>query len=454
MPYHIASNYEGIDMNLAPQPNAFAVATRRVRNSLDVVLRSRVGRLFNRRGAKASATSEGLLDLAGALLSLRGKASGPSLASTFFDLYEASDKDSRQAFLSQLHAQFARDKDSIDRAIAVWKEQRSEAAAALLGEAAESPLHHLIRQLNLAPGGTQRLIAMREDLLGAGQTPGLQELDREFEDIFESWFNAGFLELRRIDWNAPAAILERIIKYEAVHSINGWDDLRRRVEPADRRCYGFFHPQMADDPLIFVEVALTDHLPSGIAQVISEERQTIPPQEASYAIFYSISNCQEGLRGIPFGNFLIKQVVGLLKKELPQLRCFATLSPVPGFAKWLAKERGDTEVPAGEELRREAARYLVNARGSKGGPVDPVARFHLGNGARLEAIHTQGDTSPKGLRQSHGVMVNYLYDLDEIEANLLSLSELDIVVTSDPVRELLDPAPETGKRKARTAKAA
>jgi malonyl-CoA decarboxylase len=452
--YCIASKFEGIDMDLAPQPNAFAVATRRVRNSLDVVLRSRVGRFFNRRGNKAAATSEGLLDLAGALLSLRGKASGPSLASTFFDLYEACDKDSRQTFLSQLHAQFARDKDSIDRAIAVWKEQRSEAAAALLSEAAESPLHHLIRQLNLAPGGTQRLIAMREDLLGAPRTPGLQELDREFEDIFESWFNAGFLELRRIDWNAPAAILERIIKYEAVHSINGWDDLRRRVEPTDRRCYGFFHPQMADDPLIFVEVALTDHLPSGIAQVISEERETIPPQEAGYAIFYSISNCQEGLRGIPFGNFLIKQVVGLLKKELPQLRCFATLSPVPGFAKWLAKERGDAEVPAADDLRLAAARYLVDARGTKGGPADPVARFHLGNGARLEAVHTRGDLSPKGLRQSHGVMVNYLYDLDEIEANLLALSELDTVATSERVRELLDPVPENGKRKSRTAKAA
>lgn len=440
-------------MDLAPQPNAFAAATRRVRNSLDVVLRSRVGRFFNRRGTKGSAASEGLLDLAGALLSLRGKASGPSLASTFFDLYEASEKAARQAFLSQLHAQFARDKDSIDRAIAVWKEQRNEAAAALLNEATESPLHLLIRQLNLAPCGTQRLIAMREDLLGATKTPGLQELDREFEDVFESWFNAGFLELRRIDWNAPAAILERIIKYEAVHSINGWDDLRRRVEPTDRRCYGFFHPQMADDPLIFVEVALTDYLPSAIAQVISEERETIPPQEASCAIFYSISNCQEGLRGIPFGNFLIKQVVGLLKQELPQLHCFATLSPVPGLAKWLAKERGVADAPDADELRRDAARYLVTARSAKGGVADPVARFHLGNGARLEAVHTEGDLSPKGLRQSHGVMVNYLYDLDEIEANLLSLSELDTVATSEGVRELLEPVASNGKRK-RAAKAA
>ena len=436
-------------MNLAAHPKAFAAATRRVRNSLDV-LGTRVGRLFARRGDKGAATSEGLLDLASALVSLRGKASGPSLASTFFDLYEASDLTARQEFLSQLHAQFGRDRDSIDRAIAVWKERRDEAAAALLNEATESPLHNLIRQLNLAPEGTRRLIAMREDLLSADRSPGLQEVDREFEDVFESWFNAGFLELRRIGWDAPAAILERIIKYEAVHSINGWDDLRRRVEPRDRRCYGFFHPQMADDPLIFVEVALTDHLPSGIAEVIGEDRVGIAPQEASYAIFYSISNCQEGLRGIPFGNFLIKQVVGLLRRELPQLRCFATLSPVPGFAKWLARERGDTLAPLDGALRREAARYLVEARSPKGGVVDPVARFHLGNGARLEAIHTRGDLSAKGLKQSHGVMVNYLYDLDEIEANLLALSELDRVATSEGVRALLaPPVPESGKQGAK-----
>lgn len=441
-----------VSRDMSRQPNAFAAATRRVRNSLDV-LGSRVGRLFGRGGrvSAAAATSEGLLDLAGALLSLRGKASGPSLASTFFDLYDATDKAARQTFLSQLHAKFGRDSAGIDRAITAWQQQRSEAAAALLNEATESPLHMLIRQLNLAPQGTQRLIAMREDLLGAGKTPGLQELDREFEDVFESWFNAGFLELRRIGWDAPAAILERIIQYEAVHSISGWDDLRRRVEPADRRCYGFFHPQMADDPLIFVEVALTDHLPNAIAEIIGEARETIDPHEARYAIFYSISNCQEGLRGIPFGNFLIKQVVGVLKRELPQLDRFATLSPVPGFARWLAKERGDTAAPAADELRREAARYLVEARSAKGGVADPVARFHLGNGARLEAIHTRGDLSAKGLRESHGVMVNYLYDLDEIEANLLTLSELDQVATSDEVQGLLDPEPANGKRKAKAA---
>jgi malonyl-CoA decarboxylase len=403
-------------------------------------LGSGVSRLLGRigRGGKAAPTSEGLLDLADALLSLRGKASGPSLASTFFDLYEATGKDARQAFLEQLYAKFPPDAERIDAAITAWLETRDEAAAALLNQSSESPCHLLIRQLNLAPQGTQRLIAMREDLLDAPRSHGLEQLDREFEDVFESWFNAGFLELRRIDWSAPAAILERIIHYEAVHSINGWDDLRRRVEPADRRCYGFFHPQMADDPLIFVEVALTDRLPSGIDQVIGEERETIDPHRAGCAIFYSISNCQEGLRGIPFGNFLIKQVVGLLKQELPQLRRFATLSPVPGFAKWLSREGIDGEALGDAQLRNEAARYLVQGRTAKGAVLDPVGRFHLGNGARLEAIHTGADMSPKGLRQSHGVMVNYLYDLDEIEANLLALSEFDTVAMSDRVRELID----------------
>ena len=418
------------------QPNAFAGAARRVRNTLGSGVARLLGRLG--RGAKADATSEGLLDLAGALLSLRGKASGPSLASAFLDLYEATPTEARQSFLAQLHAKFPRDGTRIEAAIARWNETRDEAAAAVLNEATESPLHHLIRQLNLAPGGTRRLIAMREDLLDASKSHALSELDCEFEDVFESWFNAGFLELRRIDWAAPAAILERIIRYEAVHSINGWDDLRRRVEPADRRCYGFFHPQMADDPLIFVEVALTDHLPTGIDEVIAQERDTIGPHQASYAIFYSISNCQEGLRGIPFGNFLIKQVVGLLKEELPQLGCFATLSPVPGFAKWLEREGIDGASLRPSQLRAEAARYLVTMRSSSGAVLDPVGRFHLGNGARLEAIHTGADMSPKGIAQSHGVMVNYLYDLDEIEANLLGLSELDTVATSERVRELVE----------------
>jgi malonyl-CoA decarboxylase len=274
-------------------------------------------------------------------------------------------------------------------------------------------------------------------------------LDRDLENAFTAWFNAGFLELRRIGWDSSAQLLERIIRYEAVHQIQGWDDLRRRVEPVDRRCYGFFHPQMRDDPLIFVEVALTPQIPGAIHQIISEERETIEPREANCAIFYSISNCQVGLKGIPFGNHLIKRVVGLLKEELPHLKTFATLSPVPGFAKWLGKEQAaDAPVPGARDLRQLAARYLVHAKGKSNEPADPVARFHLGNGARLEAVHANADLSANGQKQSHGVMVNYLYELADIEANVFALTELGTVATSKPVQALLEPEPAAKKGKA------
>lgn len=411
------------------------------RNPLDLVMNSRLGKLLSRIGiAPRPASSEGLLDLAGALLSLRGRASGPALASAFFELYEASDLAARQAFLAQIHDLHPRDSAAIDKAIARWQETRDEAAAQALNAATESPSQKLIGMLNLAPQGTKRLIAMRSDLLSAPDRGlGLKALDKELEDAFTAWFNAGFLELRRIAWDSPAALLERIIRYEAVHEIAGWDELRRRVEPIDRRCYGFFHPQMHDDPLIFVEVALTTELPGTIAQITAEQRKTIDPHQATHAIFYSISNCQDGLRGIPFGNYLIKRVVGLLQEELPQLKCFATLSPVPGFARWLADQIGnDAGRPAGKDLRAQAARYLTTARSRRGGPADSVARFHLGNGARLEAIHADADLSANGLKQSHGVMVNYVYDLAEIEANHFALMELGTVAASKAVQTLAE----------------
>lgn len=422
---------------------------QRRRGPLELVMNTGLGKLLGRIGiAPRPATGEGLLDLAGALLSLRGRASGPALASAFFDLYEASGIEARHSFLARIHDSHPHDAERIDRAIARWIEQRDEAAAQALNRATESPSQRLIRILNLAPQGTQRLIALRSDLLSAPeQTSGLKALDKELEDAFTAWFNAGFLELRRIGWDSPAALLERIIRYEAVHEIDGWDDLRRRVQPADRRCYGFFHPQMHDDPLIFVEVALTDVLPSGIGQIIGEERAIVDPRQASHAIFYSISNCQEGLRGIPFGNYLIKRVVGLLREELPQLKCFATLSPVPGFARWLAAERGkDAAVPPASELRGLAAQYLIKGRSRSGQPLDPVARFHLGNGARLEAIHADADLSANGQRQAHGLMVNYVYDLSEIEANHFALMELGTVAAAKQVQALADGAqPREGK---------
>ena len=416
-------------------------AVVQVRNRIDSLLSGRLGRLLERIGisrAKGDNVSpvDRMNDLADTLLSVSGKASGPSLASAFFDLYDASSLDERRAFLSGLRARFPRDGKAIDAAIATWQAAPGEPAARALHKAAEARSHKLIRKLNTAPGGTCRLIRMREDLLSKGKLAGDEAaLDADFEYIFEGWFNAGFLELRRIDWDTSASVLERVIRYEAVHSIESWDDLRARVQPADRRCYGFFHPQMPDEPLIFVEVALTMDLPDAIGLILDEKRVPINPHSASHAIFYSISNCQEGLRGVPFGNFLIKRVVGLLREELPQLDCFATLSPVPGFARWLAGA-GGADGLAGEPLRAKAAEYLVDGRDAKGNPLDPVARFHLGNGARLEAIHADADLSARGLKQSHGVMVNYVYDLDAIETNLLTLSELGQVPHSPSVEAL------------------
>ncbi len=438
-----------------PPAKLRAAPPLRRRGALERVMETRLGKLLTRIGiAPRPASIEGLLDLASALLSLRGKASGPALASAFFDLYEASDMTARHAFLARLHALHPRDAKAIDAAIERWQAKRDEASAQALNDASELPCLTLINLLNLAPEGTRRLLAMRTDLLNAPRGDGgLTALDAELEDAFTAWFNAGFLEMRRIGWDSPAAVLEKIIQYEAVHSIAGWDDLRSRVEPADRRCYGFFHPQMPHEPLIFVEVALTNALPGAIGQILSDQRPLVDPQRASHAIFYSISNCQDGLRGIPFGNFLIKRVVGLLKEELSQLSTFATLSPLPGFAGWLKQELGEgASLPATGALRALAARYLVVARSARGGVTDSVARFHLGNGARLEAIHAGADPSPNGLRQSHGVMVSYVYDLGEIEANHFQLAELGTVPASRAVLSLagIEPANEAkpGKRAA------
>jgi malonyl-CoA decarboxylase len=439
-----------------PRPSPPQVATKPVRRrgALELVMSSRLGKLLERIGVTPRpASSDGLLDLAGALLSLRGRASGPSLASAFFDLYDACDIAARQAFLTKLHALYPRDAEAIDLAIARWKETRDENSAQALNEASESPCLKLINMLNLAPSGTRRLLAMRSDLLSAPRgTAGLKALDAEFQDAFTAWFNAGFLEMRRIGWDSPAAVLEKIIQYEAVHSIAGWDDLRSRVEPVDRRCYGFFHPQMPDEPLIFVEVALTSTLPGAITEILSEKRRSVDPHRASHAIFYSISNCQEGLRGIPFGNFLIKRVVGLLKDELPQLKTFATLSPLPGFAAWLKKELGDlARLPPDSKLRGMAAQYLVVARSAKGQVIDSVARFHLGNGARLEAVHSGADRSANGMRQSNGVMVNYVYDLQEIEANHFQLAELGLVAASKAVLALAGVEPKKDSKPGKQA---
>jgi malonyl-CoA decarboxylase len=289
--------------------------------------------------------------------------------------------------------------------------------------------------------------------------PGLGAGDSDFSHLFTSWFNRGFLQLRSIDWTTPAHILEKIIRYEAVHAIGDWNVLRNRLAPSDRRCFAFFHPQLADEPLIFVEVALTRSIPDKIGPLLDNKREAIAANDADTAVFYSISNCQSGLRGISFGNFLIKQVVEELRRELPALKNFVTLSPVPGFGRWLktACVESDTTLEldrlrqllenAGWEnnetltaeihplLLRAATHYFLNARTANGRLIDPVARFHLGNGARLERLNYLGDVSAKAMRESHGLMVNYLYKLDDIERNHEAYAERGEVIASANLRK-------------------
>jgi malonyl-CoA decarboxylase len=405
-----------------------------------------------------------LMNLSRKLLTGRGEASGVANAQSIIAGYAALDPVRRVEFLERVATQFGPDLKALTDAARAFLEAPDEAGAAELRERAEPTRQDFIRRLNHAPGGTLALVRMREDLLEhAPASPALTAFDRDFVHLFASWFNRGFLVLRRIDWTTPANILEKIIRYEAVHTIDGWDELRRRLDPPDRRLYGFFHPALIDEPLIFVEVALTSAIPSAIAPLLAPDRAPLQPGLATTAVFYSISNAQRGLAGVSFGNFLIKQVVEDLKRELPRLTTFVTLSPAPGFAAWLGRERADeksrlltaeqrrklafldrpnwrAKSAAAEAIERIlpplAAHYYLNARSPSGRVLDPVARFHLGNGARLERINPSGDLSEGGMRQSHGLMVNYLYDLDHIEENHEAFANRGETVASTAVRRL------------------
>jgi malonyl-CoA decarboxylase len=302
--------------------------------------------------------------------------------------------------------------DKVRQALNAYEAAPSKVTYRDFAAAAEPPRQELIRRLNRVPGATGSLVRMRADLLRLGKgEPDLEALDLDFRHLLSSWFNRGFLVLRPISWESPAHVLEKIIAYEAVHAIDSWDDLRRRLEPADRRCFAFFHPAMPDEPLIFVEVALMQGIAQSIQTLLAEGREVRPAEEADTAVFYSISNCQPGLAGISFGNSLIKQVAADLSQELPELRTFVTLSPLPGFARWLTVTGIDAQVADGPLLCAYAAHYLVHSKDRGGMPIDPVARFHLGNGAIVHQVHAGADTSAKGKAQSEGLMVNYLYDL-------------------------------------------
>jgi malonyl-CoA decarboxylase len=389
------------------------------------------------------------------LLSERGEMNGIALAGELVGRLDALQAEDLDAYFDYLVSQLGPDPQAVlARAQAYAAEPRAANLMALT-QAVEPPRQELLRRLNRAPGGTSAILRLRRALLRQlPQRPELQALEADLLHLLTSWFNPGFLKMQRVDWNSPAQLLEKLILHEAVHAIDGWDDLRRRLQP-DRRCFAFFHPQLPDEPLIFVEVALLPEMPAAIAPLIDKASTPMVADRFRVAAFYSISNCEPGLRGVSLGNFLIKNVAQQLQRELPRIKTFCTLSPIPGFAAWLL---GDPDFAALPRVRKpavdalEAARrrlqaasqgdlsrlqhpaahqalqpddeaalhtlcagYLLHLSPLPGG--DPVARFHLDNGARLERINGRGNMSPKGLKQSCGLMVNYLYDLDKIEAS-------------------------------------
>lgn len=412
---------------------------------------------------------------------LGGEVSVRQRAARLAETYLGLGDEGRAAFLRIVATEFGPDPKAVEKAHAQYQaaiggDAQWSAESALRGAMRSSRLR-ILTQFNAIPQGVKFLVDMRADLLRfLEKDPALRSLDRELEARLGAWFDVGFLELHRISWNSPAILLEKLIEYEAVHEIRSWGDLKNRLD-SDRRCYAFFHPRMPMEPLIFVEVALVEELADNVQALLDEHAPVFDAQRAKTAIFYSISNTQTGLRGVSFGNFLLKRVVEDLKRDFPRLTTFATLSPIPTLRRWVDKNPdiwaqafgGDMvervarlvgskgpvvksvediralladDAWAGNErlaralqpgLTRLAARYFLNAKSGER-PYDPVSRFHLGNGARIERINYLADTSPNGLKQSFGLMVNYLYDPDAIEANVEAFSREGVVATSGAVR--------------------
>lgn len=386
------------------------------------------------------------------LISAQGEANAQSIAAKLVDQYEKLDARQRQLFFDFLAAEFNPDPAQVKAIADAYAADPSAANLIMLGRVAEPRRQELLRRINRAPGGTQAIIQMRKALL-----PLLKEhaawaaIDADMHHLLSSWFNPGFLELHEITWNSPAQLLEKIIQHESVHAIDGWDDLRRRLQP-DRRCFAFFHRQLPGEPLIFVEVALVPAISRDVGVLINKSAPVGEARTFKTAIFYSISNCQPGLKGVSLGNFLIKRVAQKLAEDIPSLKTYSTLSPIPGFTRWLGQgapladgvvegakarklqqARLALDVPGKawaervkdgwhasrsteaeqEALTRLCAAYLVHHTSASGG--DPVAAFHLSNGATLHQINWAADLSKKGLQQSAGLMVNYLYELDKVE---------------------------------------
>ena len=368
------------------------------------------------------------------LISERGEATGAVLARRAVALYRGLDPSGREHFFARLASEFSPDREEVLAAANAYHADPSPAHFAALQRVTEPPRQEAFRRMNMAPGGTAALLDLRREVIAAMKAhPELAVVDLDLAHLLGSWFNRGFLELRRIDWSTPAAILEKLIEYEAVHEIRGFPDLKRRLE-RDRRCFAFFHPALPGEPLIFVEVAFVNELPADVAPILAMESAVGDPRRARCAVFYSITSCQPGLRGVSFGNFLIKQVASDLHAELPSIKVFATLSPIPGLRAWVKRTLKDLE-PDRATLEGLAAWYLTR-EWDGGHALDPVARFHLGNGARLDRINWMADGSSKGLAQSFGMMVNYVYELGDVERNHEEYVKRHRVVCSGAVERL------------------
>ncbi|MBU2868219.1 malonyl-CoA decarboxylase [Pacificibacter marinus] len=395
--------------------------------------------------------------LCDALMSAEGEVSGLRLASSILARYADLNEDEKLAFFLYLNSELDVDAAHVAKVATDYAETKSPAGFTELCKAAEPKRQELLRRLNQPFGATHLLVEMRVDLLKLLKThPELARTNIDFVHLLRSWFNRGFLVLKQINWDTPARILDKIVAYEAVHQIDDWDDLRRRLYPPDRRCFAFFHPSMPEEPLIFVEVALTADIPGSIDALLSDNRTPLDEDQAKVAVFYSISNCQKGLTGISFGNLLIKQVVAELSLSCPNIDTFVTLSPIPLMTRWLAAPESDDDLTSSaksvlddsasaETVRAMAARYLLTAKRGDGLPYDPVARFHLGNGAEIHDVHAGADSSENGYKQSRGAMVNYLYNVDHTEKNHENFALRSTVKASRTVQTL-----STAKLEAKT----
>ena len=415
-------------------------------------------------GARAGVDrrTEELVSLCNALIAESGEYASTALARDALAAYHKCDERCREEFFTVLGRDYGPPVEMVSRAAAAYQAEPTHESLLRLQQAVDSPRQELFRRLNMAPGGTAALVEMRRELLkGLRAHPEWKVLDADLLHLLRSWFNRGFLRLERIDWHTSAMVLEKLIQYEAVHAIQGWRDLRRRLE-ADRRCFAFFHPQLPEEPIIFIEVALTRGMSAHVQPLLDLKSPVAMPANADCAMFYSITNCQEGLRGISFGNLLIKQVAEELKREFPHLRRFATLSPVPGFRRWLdqagvaeivsrikdpAWHLGEVPEALQRDLTRLCAHYLLQAKQGDE-PLDPVARFHLGNGASLERLNWMGDTSEQGMQRSAGMMVNYVYWLDELERNHERYFRDHDVVASPAIERLARECPLAAEKPA------